>query len=379
MKIASWRKSLGDQVRAVHGTLDIGKSPVPDRIYITSLFTYRWQEVRKAALFYRNLYPDAELFLGGIYASLMPDHARTQVGIEPHVGILEETEPFPPDYETFKGWPGSSSSYVYTTRGCPRKCKFCGSRKIFPAFITIDDWMSHIDLLKDSVVVLDENITAAPFDHFESVMRQLSELSRDILFCNGFDCRLITADHARLMAKARMPQIRLAFDTIRQDGHIQRAIDCLAKAGIHKRHLLVYILYNFKDDMEDAMYRATEMHKLGVRVYPMRYKPLDWLDPKNMFVDPNWEKQDVIDFYNYWKSFVAPHRFTFDEWRSTGKNWTHSNRRKKLMGRTSERRTSKKILTEPFDNLISKLKKDPQSIFNDNVFVKECFGEKGFE
>ena len=48
----------------------------PDRILITSLFTYWSHYVHEAAAFYHAAYPSAKIEIGGIYASLMPEHCK---------------------------------------------------------------------------------------------------------------------------------------------------------------------------------------------------------------------------------------------------------------------------------------------------------------
>jgi len=73
LKLAAYHKRRRDEVQLVRGC----EPRVFDanRIYITSLFTYAWQPVKDAVWYYRALLPKAKLFLGGIYASLMPEHA----------------------------------------------------------------------------------------------------------------------------------------------------------------------------------------------------------------------------------------------------------------------------------------------------------------
>ena len=60
----------------------------PDKVLITSLFTYWADYVRRAVVYYRDLYPSARIIVGGIYASLMPDHCKSHTGCdEVFVGV----------------------------------------------------------------------------------------------------------------------------------------------------------------------------------------------------------------------------------------------------------------------------------------------------
>ena len=81
---------------------------------------------------------------------------------------------------------------------------------------------------------------------------------------------------------------------------------------------MVYALYNYKDTLEEALQRCEKMRQLGIRVYPMRYKPLDWVDSQNRYVSPLWTPEDLADFYAFWKSYFHPAYSTFEEWRKNG-------------------------------------------------------------
>ena len=72
LKIGSYHRLKGDKVKLVRGLKRCGFTP--DRVLITSLFTYWSIYVHKAAKFYHEAYPTAKIEIGGIYASLMPEH-----------------------------------------------------------------------------------------------------------------------------------------------------------------------------------------------------------------------------------------------------------------------------------------------------------------
>lgn len=95
----------------------------PDEIYVTSFFTYQWETVHEVIKICKEVFPSAQVILGGIYPTLCPDHARTSQADVIHVGelkasnhcrlaldLLEEV----PDYIILK-----------MSRGCPCKCSYC--------------------------------------------------------------------------------------------------------------------------------------------------------------------------------------------------------------------------------------------------------------
>lgn len=103
MRISTWHKNRGDQVdflkeNAPEDYFGYHPPKLKDRydlIYITTLFTYHFQEVIKSIKHYQKEYPDAEIKVGGILATLLPDLIKKETGITPHIGLLYEVEECP--------------------------------------------------------------------------------------------------------------------------------------------------------------------------------------------------------------------------------------------------------------------------------------------
>ena len=94
--------------------------------------------------------------------------------------------------------------------------------------------------------------------------------------------------------------LRFAFDNMDQDKLIQDTIKKCLDAGITKSKIMVYVLYNYKDTFEEAMYRADEIRKLGCRPYPQQYRPLDDIEYKNKHVSKHWNKKLLRNYRFYW-------------------------------------------------------------------------------
>ena len=129
MKISTWHKKRGDKVDFIRGKILTKKKY--DKIYITTLFTYFAKEVIETINFYRNFYPSADIKVGGIFATLMPEYIKNSTGIAPHIGLLKAVEDCAPDYTFF---PSLKYSLTFTTRGCPRDCKYCAVQVHEPRF-----------------------------------------------------------------------------------------------------------------------------------------------------------------------------------------------------------------------------------------------------
>lgn len=133
LKLSAYHKSLGNSVELVYGVGEPVSEDDPDIIYVTSLFTWAWKEVWEAVQYYSLRFPNAELWLGGLYASLMPEHAALS-GVNPSrifKGIFADAESLCPDYSLVPEWnERQKASIVFSTRGCIRACTFCGVSRI---------------------------------------------------------------------------------------------------------------------------------------------------------------------------------------------------------------------------------------------------------
>jgi len=93
LKLAAWHRQHGDTVQLLRGLQGLSAlEHEPQRVYITSLFTWAWRPVHDTVWLCRLFLPRAEIHLGGVYASLMPDHARTAGADVVQAGVIPELE-----------------------------------------------------------------------------------------------------------------------------------------------------------------------------------------------------------------------------------------------------------------------------------------------
>jgi len=96
LKLSAYHKCRGDSTEFVRGCKLVLKKP--SRIYVTSLFTWAWKPVWQTVKHYKALYPKADLWLGGLYVSLLPDHASLSGADHVYKGLFKEAENLMPDY-----------------------------------------------------------------------------------------------------------------------------------------------------------------------------------------------------------------------------------------------------------------------------------------
>ncbi len=285
LKLAALHRDLGDQVRYERGFAEV---PRPDQIYVTSLFSYSWRPVHKVISQYRKRYPEAHISLGGIYASLLPEHAALSGADEVHVGLHLEAEAHIPAWDLVPEW---NATILFASRGCIRRCGFCSVPKLEgPLGDPVDGlkdliWPSH-----DRIVLWDNNILGLPT--WREIFQERAEIGLEVDINQGLDARILTDEVAESLRSIKIPRIRVAYDYNGVGPYLERALERLEAAGLSRRSVIVYTLYNYIETPEDFLNRVREILSWGAVSYPMRFEPLTSLT-KNAYVSPHWTKEEL--------------------------------------------------------------------------------------
>ena len=196
MKISTYHKMLGDEVRFVKGVDPNVDAAVWDRIYITTLFTFDFSISVETILHYMRLVDDvSSLYVGGIMASLMPENIVEATGIErSHIltGLFTDSsvvgdnndinvDQLPLDYDILEDvnykYPAGDNYFAYTTRGCPNHCSFCAVPILEPNFHVTNNIVEQIRVIdqkygpKQHLLLLDNNVLNTP--NLESLVDDL--------------------------------------------------------------------------------------------------------------------------------------------------------------------------------------------------------------
>lgn len=329
MKISAYHKQLGDNVQFVKGFNQNIQYTFWDRIYIATLFTYNWSITIDTIKWYKWLVKDdaSRIFVGGIMSTLMADELWKETGIIPLRGLLNNPNLFGddndliiedmiPDYTLFDGSSNnytllSDSYFGYATRGCVRKCPFCGVHKLEPNFIEykgIKPYISSIEQLygpKNHLILFDNNILAST--KFRDIISDIKDLgftkgakdsahrARYVDFNQGVDARYIKEDKFKLLSKISIHPLRIAFDDVKLEKLYTKSIELAAKYDI--RNLSNYILYNYNDTPGDFWKRLkinivlNKKYDLKIYSFPMKYIPLNAKD--RTYIGENWNWQSI--------------------------------------------------------------------------------------
>lgn len=283
LKIGAYYKNIGNEVVLVRGK--VLPHPAPQLILITSLFTYWSEYVWDSVEYYRNNYPKADIYIGGIYVTL---HANEKYFIDlvkkysvhVHLGLFKEAEKYYPDYSLLE----TPVDYhaTHAMRGCIRKCSFCGTWKLEKrSDKDPDEIIEEIKAIgKNKVILFDNNFLANK--NIDSILDKLCKLrinGRRVSYesQSGFDGRIIMANNnmAMLLKKANFQNVRIAWDgSYKEKDSIEKQINILVKAGYKKKDLTIFMIYNYEISFNEMVNKLKACKKWGVQISDCRYRPL---------------------------------------------------------------------------------------------------------
>jgi len=348
MKIAQYHgpEGKGDNITFIKGEDRSVLDTCWDRIYVTTLFSFEWKRISESidfAIEASGGQPN-NIFVGGIAASLMHKaflgEARWR-GVRFINGLLKEApavslkldafqeefysedtsgqpiEDLIPNYsildQTTYRYPVHDAYFAYASRGCVRKCSFCGVPKLegdlydTPSLTRIVEGIQKLYGSKKDLVLMDNNVVASP--RFKDIIAEIRDLGftpgaklkrgrnsalRRVDFNQGVDARILCKDpmFLRELASICIKPLRIAFDHIGLRKPYETAIRFSHDVGLHD--LSNYMLYNFHDSPSD-LYQRMRLNirlneDLGIRIYsfPMRYQPTDMKD--RSYIGENWNK-----------------------------------------------------------------------------------------
>lgn len=182
MKISTYHRERGDTVRFYKGCMEEKELLIykPDKVYITSLFTFYYKKVTETLEYYRKYIKDDDIFLGGIMVTILYNKIYQEVKQNNLLkGLLEDSyvlgygdhiniDQLPLDYDILDqiayDYPASGNYFAYTTRGCPNHCSFCAVPILEPEFHVTNNIYNQIKDVnrkygeKRNLLLLDNNI-----------------------------------------------------------------------------------------------------------------------------------------------------------------------------------------------------------------------------
>lgn len=320
--------------------------PNPDVILLTSFMTYWYPAVKDMVALLRTFFPATPIVLGGIYATLCPDHARRVIkpdylvkgeGESQILELLQQIAIFQGDaqespaeslWPLYDLYPELGSMALLTSRGCPYNCSFCASNKLCEnyrrrspqdVFDELQHWRTHRNIRH--VAFFDD----ALLHNGEKYAKVLFDMLANAAGCwnfytpNGIQPRGIDEEMAFLMRRAGVVSVRLSYESSnanRQkamsakvtDAELEKATEHLITAGYKKRQIGVYVLMGLPDqDIQEVRDSVNFVNRMGVRVNLASFSPIPHTT--------EYQKAVSLGLWNEEEDLVLSNNSIFPLWR----------------------------------------------------------------
>ncbi len=288
--------------------------PRPDLVLMTSSMTYWYPGLAETVQLLRQSIPGVPIFLGGIYATLRPDHAARVSGADqvlpgPWDGeklrFISEFLGTPPFsfHEKFSSWPYPvfdlypRLGYVclLTRRGCPFSCTYCASSKLSgemesrsPAQVIEEIIFWQDQRRVQDFAFYDDALLIQPAGHFIPFLRQVIARNLGCRFHtpNALHIRAIDEEVADLLYRGGFRTIRLGLETTHEatqmetggkvdNREFQRAVKNLKRAGYAGEEIGVYLMAGLPGQRVEEVEESIAMvREIGAKPILVEYSPI---------------------------------------------------------------------------------------------------------
>jgi radical SAM superfamily enzyme YgiQ (UPF0313 family) len=287
--------------------------PTPDVVLVASGMTYWYPGVVEVIRQVRMRFGMVPVAVGGVYATLCPEHARHCTGADRVIAgpgvvaalrLADEVTGHSSNPERYLNphtWPAPLHGLVprpfagiVTSWGCPFHCTYCASRRLQPTFIQRDP-SAIVDEIAEcaergitDVAFYDDALLVDASRHIEPILEGVLARGLSVRFHtpNGLHVKEISSRLAALMARAGLVTVRLSLETIdsgrqRVTGDkvttesFLRAVSHLQAAGFEPRQMGAYILAGLPGQpLSEVEASIRFAHRLGVQAKLALFSPI---------------------------------------------------------------------------------------------------------
>jgi len=277
--------------------------------------TYWYPGVVEMISLLKSHFPNTPVFLGGIYATLFPDHARKMSGADAIVTgegekqglqIADEVTGHHSDIERYKNlndYPAPAyhlygrldSAALLTSRGCPYRCPFCASHNLSGKYrrrhpLPVVNEIESIHRKKNvrNFAFYDDALLLKKEEHLVPILEEVIKRKIQVRFHtpNGIQPREIDEVLARLMAKAGFKTIRLSYESRNknrqrsmgskvEDEDLIKAVRILTEVGFNQQELGSYVIMGLPgQEVEEVIDSMMFVLGLGIKVSLASFSPI---------------------------------------------------------------------------------------------------------
>jgi hypothetical protein len=272
-----------------------------DFALVQTVMTYWYLGVQEVLEDVRRFSPQAKAVLGGVYATLCSNHARSLGAdlvvegsrLEPLWRLLD-LEPNLGGLPFWDGYPRLDVGILKLAYGCPFRCTYCSVPQVDPTFTAypLERSLAEIEFLcrlgVGNVAFYDDALLYRSDEILRPFLRGVLDRGLSVQFHtpNALNARFITPELAELMVEAGFRSFFLGFESSayewqRKTGgkvyskELVRAVDNLIAAGANRDAITAYLIIGHphadQQHVEDSMGFA---HDLGIHVMLSEFSPI---------------------------------------------------------------------------------------------------------
>lgn len=298
-----------------------------DVALIQTVMTYWYPGIQEVIADIRAYAPSTTIVLGGVYATLCPQHAQ-RLGADliidrDHLDPLWRLLQLTPQWTEGPLWEAYEHLRIGVLKladGCPFRCTYCSVPQVYPPFASrpleqacrdlttlVQRGVRNVAFYDDALLFRPEHILL-PFLRY--VLQQ--NITVHLHTPNALNARFITRDIATMMVQAGFQTFYLGFESAayawqRRTGgkvyahELEQAVTHLVQAGADLRQITAYLIIAHpqtdQQDVEASMHFA---HSLGLRLMLSEFSPIpgtpdgeqcrQWVD----LDEPLWHNKSVF-------------------------------------------------------------------------------------
>lgn len=284
--------------------------PGPDLILLTSGMTYWYPGVLAMEALLRRTWPRVPLILGGIYATLCPEHAHSCSQADLILdGPLEKLDNWQKIWQLASGsnspapcvpeadlaldlYPEQDFAIILGSRGCPFSCAYCAIQCLYPGFApqplsrTLNRFLQERSLGLQDFAFYDDALLYKPDQWLVPFLEEIIDQGHYVRLHtpNAMHAKYLQEDLARLLHQAGLCTVRLGLETAefawRQDYKLsleqwKQAVRNLFRAGFSSKQLGAYILFGLPGQEPREIEQSINFAKAhNVRPVLAHYSPI---------------------------------------------------------------------------------------------------------
>jgi pyruvate-formate lyase-activating enzyme len=277
-----------------------------DAALIGTVMTWWYPGVAEAISDIRSASPSTKILLGGVYATLCPDHARSLgadivisgADLTPLSSALNLTlDPHQPAFwEGYKdhGHDARATGVLKLADGCPFKCTYCSVPQIYPQFSSrpLARSLAELELLLSlgakNVAFYDDALLYKADEILIPFLKAASSrgLHTNFHTPNALHARYISPELAETLVANGFKTFYLGYESASaevqkatgdkvEDKHLAAAVQNLLAGGADNENITAYVLAGHPGstpaDIEESM---RFVHSLGVRITLSDFSPI---------------------------------------------------------------------------------------------------------